>query len=334
MKNRHIVLRRRPHGPLGPDDTAVVVEDIPVVGEGEALFRLDVLAMDPAMRIIASVDIGVAPIIALGTPLRGFGIGTIVQSRSSQFTVGARVTGVMDWADYQKAGHQKHLQLVPDAISDEDMLNIHGHTAMAAYFGMLDVGYVSRADDVLVSGAAGAVGSIAGQIAKIIGARVVGIAGGPTKCRRLTEEFGFDAAIDYKAGGFGQAVKRLFPNGIDLFFDNVSGDLQDEVAPYLNNGSRIVACGFSALAESDDPLARFINPRDDLSGARILPYDAMAYVDQFDEAAARMRGWRDEGKLKVPVMWLEGLTEAPDAMNRLFDGRSNGRVMIKLEDGR
>lgn len=324
--NRKIVLRRRPGQLVAAEDTAIVSAQIPPLADGQALIRTELLAMDPVTRVIINEDIGLVPPIALGEPLRSFGGGIVVSSRAPDLPIGARVTDFFEWAEWQIISKGPRTNILPAAASLESGLNIYGHTAMAAYFGMLEIGKPLAGETVVISGAAGAVGSVAGQIARIAGARVIGITGGKQKCRWLMESLGFDGAVDYKDSTWPDELKQLTPTGIDLFFDNVGGAILDSVLVEINPKGRVVACGASSQYASTKPLAAPSNP----NNIAILRFNAMDFTPRFAEATERMFAWEHAGVLKFPYSVIEGLERAPDALNMLFDGRSRGRVLVKI----
>lgn len=330
QRSRSVVLANRPTTLLAERDTRLVDAPLPVLQNGQALMRVSMLAMDPVTRIIVVADIGLVPPIEIGQPLRSFGAGTIVQSRSDRFAVGARVAGFIDWSDYQVLDEASRVQPVPHGVSFEDALTLHGHTAMAAYIGMFEVGKVKPGETVVVTGCAGAVGSVAAQLARISGARVGGTASGPEKCRWLTETLGLDFAIDHRRENVAESLEWLCVDGIDLLFDNVGGTLQDTIAPYLNPDARLVCCGHSAHILTPTPLAG-LKPRTDLGDVAVLSFDAMRHVARFPEAAARMSTWVEQGRLILAHQSIDGLERAPDALNMLFDGRSRGRVFVRLD---
>jgi NADPH-dependent curcumin reductase CurA len=332
MLGRSIILAGRPTTLLAEADTRLVDSPLPILVDGQALMRTSILAMDPVTRVIAVADIGHAPPIEIGKPLRSFGAGTIVQSRSDRFPTGMRLSGFIDWSEYQIIDEASAVKPIPIAVSFEEALTLHDHTAMAAYFGMRDVGAVRSDETVLVTGSAGAVGSVASQIARIMGARVGGTASGPEKCGWLTKSLGLDFAIDYRHQNVAHSLSRLCPNGINLLFDNVGGTLQDQVVPYLAPNARIVSCGSSAHFLTSTPLAG-LKPRTDLGGISVLSFNAMDYRAQFPRAAAAMSTWRAEGRLIFPHQVVNDLEHAPDALNMLFDGRSRGRLLVMLDRG-
>lgn len=326
--NRKVLLRRRPGAVIKPADTEVVDAAVPGPAASEALVRMELIAMDPVTRVIINEDIGLVPPIALGEPLRSFGGGVVVQSRSDAFPVGAKVTGFLEWAEWQVVTEGPRVHVLPEGVDVEAGLNIYGHTAMAAYFGLLDVGKLKSDDLVIVSGAGGAVGSVAGQIARIVGARTVGIVRGETKRRWVAEVLGYDDGVDYSAADFADRLRSIVgANARDiLFFDNVGGELLEAVLPLIGTRGRVVSCGASAQYTSTKPLAAPSNP----ANVPLLRYNAMDYADRFGAAAAQMLEWQRAGSLSFPQKIVEGLEQAPDALNMLFDGRSRGRTLVRI----
>lgn len=329
--NRSIVLNRRPVGMLAPEDHAIVVRPLAPLGDGDAVVETALLAMDPVTRVMLGADIKVMPPIALGQAIRGFGVGRVVESRNAAFPVGARVSGFFEWADYQNVGTTPGAHLLPDGVGFVDALNLYGHTAHAAYFGMIEVGRVAAGDTVVVTGASGAVGSIAAQIARIRGARVIGTAGAAAKRAWLTGTLGLAAALDYRAEDMDAELARLAPGGIDVVFDNVGGTLLDTLVGHMAPGGRIALCGAMAQYLGDDPLA---STHDEAAlaarGATASRFNAMDYAPQFASASAEMAQWAREGRLHVETRMVEGLEQAPAALNSLFAGGGEGRLLVDV----
>ena len=241
--NRKIVLVKRPSGEVTPDCLKLVEEPAPVPGEGEALVRNLYLSLDPTQQGWMKYD-SYMPAIPLGDVVRSGGVGEVIESRSPLYTKGQLVSGLVGWQELSIAdGGGRRMQGVPAGISPEDAVSVFGITGLTAYFGLLDVGKPEAGETVVVSGAAGATGSVVGQIAKIVGCRVVGIAGGPEKCAWLTRELGFDAAVDYKREDVGKALAAACPKGVDVYFDNVGGEILDAVLLQINRNARIALCG-------------------------------------------------------------------------------------------
>ena len=331
--NRRLVLAQRPAGMI--DEATVRVEEAPAPspGDGEALVRVRYLSIDPTIRTWMNDVHGYLPPIALGEVVRSVGIGEVVESRSERYEVGDLLYGMTGWQDYALASEaMNRMQKVPPGLDPPVVLNVFGITGMTAYFGLFDVGKVATGDAVVVSGAAGATGSTAGQIAKIAGAKlVVGIAGSTEKCAFITDELGLDAAINYKTDDVGERLHELFPDGIDLYFDNVGGDILDACLARLALHGRIVLCG--AIASYNDTkrptgpsnYRYLITRRGRMEGFIILDY-----ADRYPEAQAAIAGWMAEGKLRHVEHIVHGLEQAPEALNMLFTGANTGKVVVEL----
>jgi NADPH-dependent curcumin reductase CurA len=264
--------------------------------------------------------------------MRGGGIGVVEESRNPNFKAGEHVSGLLGWQEYavtDGAGLTK----LPDnpAIPLTAYMGLFGHIGLTAYYGLLDVGKPKAGETLVVSAAAGAVGSLVGQIGKIVGCRVVGIAGSDEKCQWLTEELGFDVAINYKKENVLEALKRACPNGIDVYFENVGGEILDSVLALINIGARISLCGlisqYNATERVPGPynLAMLIVKR-----ARIEGFLVTDYMDRAQEAMAQLGRWLMEGKIKYRVDVVEGLEQAPRAVNKLFDGSNQGKLVVKI----
>jgi NADPH-dependent curcumin reductase CurA len=329
--NRKIILRRRPSGLLAPDDLKWVTETVPAANDGEAIVKTAMLAMDPVSRLMLGADIGIMPPIPLGAAIRGFGAGHVVASRCPELPVGSRVTGFFEWADYQRLRPGTHTHLLPDPVGYIQALNLHGHTAHAAYFGMIEVGAVAAGETVMVTGAAGAVGSIAAQIARIQGARVVGLAGTAEKCAWLRSDLRLDAAINYRDDDVDAALRTVAPQGINLVFDNVGGPLLNTLIGHLVPGARVVLCGATSQYLNENPFALAYDPRLlEARNATAKRFNAMDYARHFASAFAQMAQWEKEGRLHVAREVVTGLEQAPAALNRLFEGTSRGRLLVEL----
>jgi NADPH-dependent curcumin reductase CurA len=332
-KNRRLVLAERPTGNV--DDSTVRLEqaDAPEPADGEALVRNRFLSIDPTIRTWMDDAPGYLPPIAIGEVVRCAAVGEVVSSSSDRYSTGDLVFGMTGWQDYAIADEgERALQTLPEGIDPTAALSVFGVTGMTAYFGLIEVGGIEEGDTVVVSGAAGATGSIVGQIARIKGAdRVVGIAGGSEKCTWLTDELGFDAAIDYKSDDVAAGLREACPDGIDLFFDNVGGEILDICLAQLALRGRIVLCG--AIATYNDRDVRgpanyraLIARRGRMEGFIILDY-----IPRFPEAQAQIGAWIGEGKVKFRTHLVEGLENAPDALNLLFTGGNTGKVIVAVE---
>jgi NADPH-dependent curcumin reductase CurA len=259
--------------------------------------------------------------------------GRVVASRNPDYSEGDHVTG---WLGVQEYATSDGNGLFP-ADTSVAPLPVHlgtlGMPGMTAYFGLLDVGQVKEGDTVVVSGAAGAVGGVAGQIAKIKGARAVGIAGGPEKCAYVTDELGFDACIDYKSEDLHQALKQHCPDGVDVYFDNVGGDTLDAVLTRLAHGARIAICGAISQYNSEGPMQGPSNYMSLLvNRATMQGFLVFDYLPRFGDAAREMAGWMAEGKLKSREDVVEGFEAFPDALQKLFKGENTGKLVLKIAD--
>jgi NADPH-dependent curcumin reductase CurA len=272
------------------------------------------------------------PAIPLGDVVRSGGVGEVVETRSPLYTKGQIVSGLVGWQEYAIAdGGGRRMQAVPAGIAPVDAVSVYGITGLTAYFGLLDVGKPKAGETVVVSGAAGATGSVVVQIAKIVGCRVVGIAGSDEKCRWLTGELGIDACVNYKSEDVGKALREACPKGIDVYFDNVGGEILDQVLLQINRGARIALCGeISTYTETEPPpgprhLMQLI-----LRHAQIEGFLVLDYVARFPEAIAAMTKWAGEGKLASRVDVVDGIENTPKAFQRLFTGGNTGKLLVRL----
>ncbi len=332
-RNRRVVLAERPSGMVDEQTTRIEETDVPAPADGEALARVRYISIDPTIRTWMDDAPGYLPPIAIDEVVRAGGIAEVLESNCDAYSVGDLLFGMTGWQDYVIADEgARALQSLPAGVSPTTALGALGVTGMTAYFGLLDVGRVKEGDVVVVSGAAGATGSTVGQIAKIKGAeKVIGIAGGPEKCAWIVEELGYDEAIDYKADDVAARLRAAAPGGVDLYFDNVGGEILDICLSQLALRGRIVLCG--AISAYNDRGAAggpanytmLIIRRGRMEGFLILDY-----VDRFPEAQAEMAGWLASGQVKSSEHIVEGLENAPDALNLLFTGGNTGKVIVKV----
>lgn len=331
-RNRRMVLAERPSGMVDERTVRLEETDVPEPGDGEALARVRYLSIDPTIRTWMDDAPGYLPPIAIDEVIRSGGIAEIVASKTGELAPGQLVFGFTGWQDYVIASAANGYQALPDGVSPTLALSLLGITGLTAYFGLIDVGRVQEGDVVVVSGAAGATGSTVGQIAKIKGAKkVIGIAGGPQKCAHIVDELGFDAAIDYKSENVAARLREEAPDGIDLYFDNVGGEILDACLAQLALRGRIVLCGAISgyndrgAAKGPANYANLIIKRGRMEGFLILDY-----FDRLDAARAEIAGWLSEGKIKSSEHVVEGLEHAPDALNLLFTGGNTGKVMVRV----
>ncbi|MCZ6508266.1 MAG: NADP-dependent oxidoreductase [Acidobacteria bacterium] len=326
-----ILLAARPEGLPRDTDFKLVSVPIPTPGAGEVLVRSIYLSLDPAMRGWMDDRRSYLPPVQLGEVMRGLAVGEVVDSRDPAFRPGQRVAALTGWQEYAVLP-AKELTAIPDEVSLPLALGPLGMTGMTAYFGLLDVGVPQAGETVLVSGAAGAVGSLVGQIAKIEGCRVVGIAGSDDKCRWLTNELGFDAALNYKTSDdLSAALREACPKGVDVYFDNVGGPLLDMALGLLNFGARVVICGAISIYNATEPppgpanyLSLLVNR------ARMQGFIVFDYAERYGEAVAAISKWLAEGKIEARHDIVEGLENAPSALLRLFDGSNQGKLMVRV----
>jgi hypothetical protein len=334
LKNRQILLRRRPTGLIQPGDTELVTSQTPEPAEGEALVRTTYVGLDAAARTWLNDQPGYLPPVALGEVIRAAGIGEIVASRCDAYAVGDVVTTLTGFQEYVIVRDDIFCTPVTDMdpIDQPAVMSIYGPTGATAYFGMSDIGKPREGETVVVSAAAGATGSVAGQIAKIAGARVVGIAGGAGKCRAVVEEFGFDACIDYRTADMKLALKEHCPRGVDVYFDNVGGAVLDAVLGRLAPKARVVLCGvISSYLTGEHPgPANYVNIL--AKTASMQGFNALDEWGRFDEAFAALRDWEAKGLLVHRETIFDGIESCVEALNGLFTGANIGKMLVKVSE--
>ncbi|RUS49217.1 NADP-dependent oxidoreductase [Cohnella sp. AR92] len=334
MINRKILLRTRPHDWPTDETFEFREEPIPQPGEGQVLVRSIYLSVDPYMRGRMSAAKSYTEPYRVGEVIEGGVVGEVVESRSDKFKPGDKVLGMLGWQLYGVAEADKLRKLDEQAAPISANLGVIGMTGLTAYFGLMDIGKPKAGETVVVSGAAGAVGSIVGQIAKIQGARVVGIAGSDEKTAWLTEELGFDAAINYKTTpNLQEALEKACPQGVDVYFDNVGGEISDAVTSQLNDYARIALCG-AISAYNDTTGSKDVGPRVfvKLIKTRSLMkgFVLAEYMDRLPEGAAKLGQWLAEGKLKHEETIIEGFDRVPEAFLELFKGSNIGKMLVKV----
>jgi len=333
--NRRFLLRERPTGRIDDRTFELVEEPIPEIGEREALVRTRWISLDPTNRAWIGETPTYLPPVAIGEVMRAGGLGEVVASNSPDYQVGQLVQGRTGWQDYAVASASIPFTAIPEipGVSPSLFLGALGMTGLTAYVGMFDIGRVKPGETVVVSAAAGAVGSVAGQLAKIQGGRVVGIAGGPEKCALLVDELGFDAAVDYKAADWRDQLKAATPDGIDVDFENVGGEIMESVFGRLNVRARVALCGLISGYNDDAPsvsagprnFGNLLIQRVHLEGFIVLDHFGRA-----PEIVPRLAGWMAEGKLKAQETIVEGFEQLPVAINMLFDGGNTGKLVVKV----
>jgi NADPH-dependent curcumin reductase len=332
-RNRRLVLAERPTGTVEESTVRVEQADVPRPGPGEALARVRFLSIDPTIRTWMDDAPGYLPPIGIDEVVRGAGIAEVVESNCERYSPGDLLFGMTGWQDFVIADEgERAMQPLPSGISPPLALGLFGITGMTAYFGLLDVGRLKEGDVVVVSGAAGATGSTVGQIAKIKGAgRVIGIAGGAKKCGWIGDELGFDAAVDYKGEDVAARLRKLAPEGIDLYFDNVGGEILDTCLGQLAMRGRVVLCGAISTYNDRGSMKGPANYRSlIIRRGRMEGFLVLDYVGRFPEAQAEMWGWLASGQIKSAEYIVEGLERAPEALNLLFTGANTGKMIVKI----
>jgi NADPH-dependent curcumin reductase CurA len=324
----------RPEGRVKPSDFEWREEPLSAVGEGQILVRIVYLSIDPTNRAWMNPFDTYLPMLPLGATMRGITVGVVEASRHSDFSPGDIVQGLGGWQEYfagDPSGWSK-LPRIPD-LPVSAYLGAMGHIGFTAYFGLTEIGRPKPGETLVVSAAAGAVGSIAGQIGKILGCRVVGIAGSDDKCHWITEDLGFDAAINYRKEDVRGALDRVCKNGIDIDFENVGGDIMDAVFGQLNLFARVIVCGLISQYNATAPVPGPTNFANILvKRARVQGFIVTDYASRFPEAAAQIVQWLKQGRLRYRLDVVEGLEHAPAALNRLFDGTNTGKLLVKVSE--
>jgi NADPH-dependent curcumin reductase CurA len=331
--NQHILLAARPCGEIRLGDFEVVDAPMPVPGAGEVLVEVLYLAVEPAMKGWMEGRVSYVAPLQIGDVMRGQGAGIVLQSDNPAWPVGTMVTGTFGWRRYLVSdGRTVPLRKLPDTVSPTTAMNVLGTTAITAWFGMLEIGRPQAGDTVLVSGAAGATGSIAGQLARIAGARVVGIAGGAEKCAWLVDELGFDAAIDYKSEDTAQRVAALCPDGLNVYFDNVGGEILDIALANLAERARVVLCGGISRYNETGPIAGPVNYFNLVyRRARMEGFIVLDYAARFPEAIESLAQHLATGELRHRETVLQGFAQLPRALQNLFSGANIGKQLVAVD---
>jgi NADPH-dependent curcumin reductase len=331
--NHQYLLHSRPTGLIAPDTLRFTESPIPTPGENQALARVKYLSIDPTMRVWMVDFPQYMPPVHLGEVMRAFGLAEIIESRNPDYKKGDKVMGLTGLQEYvlltgkESRAFQK-LPTIP-FLSDTNFLGTLGINGLTAYFGLLEIGRPQQGETLVVSAAAGATGSIAGQIGKIQGLRVVGIAGSDEKCKWIKNDLGFDAAINYKLPDWKEQLAAATPNGIDIDFENVGGEIMNAVLARMNLHGRVVLCGLISSYTKNDPsfasFGQIIIKRLRVEGFLILDY-----ANKFMDAGQKLGMWKMTGKLKDKQTILQGLAKAPDAINMLFTGDNIGKLLLEL----
>jgi NADPH-dependent curcumin reductase CurA len=330
--NYQIRLAARPTGLPDSSSWELTSEPVPVPGSGELVVEVSHLSIDPAMRGWMNAGPSYIEAVEVGAVMRALGLGRVTASEHPEFAVGDHVSGVFGVQQFARSDGRGLVKVDPAAAPLPTYLGALGISGITAYFGLLDVGRLKEGETVVVSGAAGSVGSVAGQIATLKGCRVIGIAGGPDKCAWTVDELGFDAAIDYKAEDVRAALREHAPDRVDVFFDNVGGEILDAVLTRLARGVRIVISG--GVSQYNAPQVQGPSNYLALIPARgtMTGFVVFDYADRYPEAAAALAGWLREGKLVSREHVVEGGVQAfPETLLKLFAGENTGKMVLALQ---
>ncbi|HLY17515.1 MAG TPA: NADP-dependent oxidoreductase [Bryobacteraceae bacterium] len=333
LENRQFKLISRPVGMVKRSDFDFVAEPAGTPGPGEVLVGVQYLSLDPAMRGWMNAGKSYIAPVGLGEVMRALGIGRVVASNDPSLAVGDTVVGITGVQDYAVAKARELNKVDPRLAPLPRFLGALGMPGLTAYFGLIDIGQPKEGETVVVSAAAGAVGAVTGQIARIKGCRVVGIAGGPDKCRYVVDELGFDATVDYKNEDVAAALARHCPKGIDIYFDNVGGQILDIALAMLARRARVIICG--AISQYNQ-LETIQGPRNYMSllinHARMEGFVVFDYAARYPEGMQALAGWALAGKLKAREHVVEGLETFPDTLQKLYRGENFGKLVIKVAD--
>ncbi len=330
--NRVVRLKSRPVGMVKREDFDIVDEPVAEPGDGEFRVKVDYVSLDPAMRGWMSAGKSYVPPVGIGETMRSFSVGLVEASNHPGFKVGDAVAGLLGVQTHAISNGERCYKVDPAQAPLERWIGGLGMPGQTAYFGLLEVGEPKEGETVVVSAASGAVGSLVGQIARIKGCRAVGIAGGPEKCRYVVEELGFDACIDYKAGNLADDLKAACPDGIDVYFENVGGEILDAVLARMNLFGRIAVCGLISAYNSTEPVPGPYNFRSVLvNRLRVRGFIVFDFADRIPEAVRHLGEWAAAGKLKMREDVRDGGVDAfPDVLNLLYTGGNLGKLVLKL----
>jgi NADPH-dependent curcumin reductase CurA len=329
--NRQWLLAARPQGDVKVDDFSWREAPVPALEDGELLIRSVYLSLDPANRAWMNAADSYLPAMPLGSVMRGGAIGVVEETRNSSFPPGAIVQGFLGWQEYVVSTGAGLTVLPPLPIPLSAHMGLLGHIGLTAYYGLLDIGKPKAGETLVVSAAAGAVGSLVGQIGKIKGCRVVGIAGGAEKCRWIQNDLGFDAAIDYHSENVYESLRKHCPGGIDIYFDNVGGPILDAALALINLRGRIPLCGMISQYNASGPVPGPSNLVMVLvKRARMEGFIVTDYMAKAEPAAIDLITWYSQGKIKYRLDIVQGLENAPQALLKLFSGGNTGKLVVQV----
>ncbi len=331
--NRQLKLARRPEGRVSLEDFAVEASALPNPPDGAVLARTLFLSVDPTNRVWMKDVPQYMPPVQIGEVMRSGGLAEVVQSNLDGYAPGDLVFGMTGWQDYSvlKPGGALGLAKIPSGLglAPEKFLGVCGPNGVTAYAGMIEVAQIGPGDTAIVTAAAGSVGSAAGQIAKIKGARVVGVAGGAEKARKLVEDYGFDAGVDYRAPDFRAQLKAATPDGADVLFENVGGEIMEAAIARLNPRARIALCGMISIYNGQGA-TRYDWAPIMAKRLKVQAFNLIDCAELWPRAARALAGWVRDGKIRAHETIVEGLTSAPQALNMLFDGANVGKLLVRV----
>jgi NADPH-dependent curcumin reductase CurA len=330
--NQTILLNKRPFGRPKPTDFQFVQEEYPEIDSGEILLKTSYVSVDPYLRGKMSDTKSYTAPFELQKPISSAVIAEVVDSKHTGFRKGEYVSGRLEWKEFQKSNGKGLHKVDTKSAPLSAYLGVLGMTGLTAYLGLTEIGKLKKGETIVVSGAAGAVGSVAGQIARIMGCQVVGIAGSDEKVEMLKSDFGFDAAINYKtAGNMRKAIAAACPQGVDVYFDNVGGTISDAVLVKINQFARIIVCGaISLYNETSLPTGLSVQPFLVRNSALMQGFIVNDYAAKFPEAIKQLSQWLAEGKLTHTETVVEGFEQIPQAFIDLFDGKNTGKMVVKV----
>jgi NADPH-dependent curcumin reductase CurA len=330
--NHAILLDKRPIGRPELSDFSLVTEEKPLIQSGEVLLRTSYVSVDPYLRGRMHDAKSYIPPFELNKPISSGIIAEVIESNHDGFSKGDYVSGMLEWKEYQKSDGQGLTKVDTTNVPQSAYLGILGLTGLTAYLGLTEIGKPKKGETIVVSGAAGAVGSIVGQIGKILGCRVVGIAGTDEKVEMLKSDFGFDAAINYNTtNNMAEAIAAVCPDGVDIYFDNVGGVISDAVLFNINKFARMIICGaISVYNEISLPKSISVQPFLIKNSALMQGFIVSNYATKFPEAIKQLATWLQEGKLTYAETVVEGFDQVPQAFIDLFDGKNKGKMVVKI----
>ena len=336
MNNRQVILVQRPTGAVDESTTSLVETPRPSCGPNQALIKVGFLSIDPTIRTWMNDAPGYLPPIGIGDVIRSSGTGVVVESNSSRYVPGDVVFGTTGWQEWVVADEENKFSVLPKGMGLDlpTVLNVLGVTGITAYFGLLEVGHFKEGDTVVVSGAAGATGSVVGQIAKARGAqKVVGIAGGPEKCAEVVEKYGFDECVDYRESHLARRLHEACPKGSDVYFDNGGGEILDAVLSNIAMHGRVVLCGaISQYNAMEKPQGLANTSMLIMRRGRMEGFIVLDFASRFAEAQLELAGMVMNGTLAHEEHLVQGLEHAPDALNLLFTGGNHGKTLVVVDE--